>query len=208
MKTAAEILDWLSQANLNTDYCLPETQAEPHRLYPISPPSSELRGRRRGNMDRSPSPEQPSKRQKTGRSINGDDEVIELDATPRASDRGQLAHRHSIAASPTKSQINQGLIQQHMVSVALSIHSAASSRSESKASGRSSPTKKFSALELNPEGIETRVLSVGDLSLPDSLFSLTVELDGCNNALGVISQSRKVRSTLHTPSQCYIDISV
>lgn len=200
MKTAAEILDWLSQANLNTEFCLPETKDGPHRQYPISPPHSELRGRRRGKMDRSPSPEQPSKRQKTGPTGDGDDEVVELDATPRASERGHLAHRHSSAASPTKSQLSQGQIQQHMVSVALSIHSAASSRSESKASGRSSPTKKFSALELNPEGIETRVLSVGDLSLPDALFSLTVELDGCNNALGVISRSR----TVCPPSSCLL----
>ncbi|KAF4986695.1 hypothetical protein FDECE_15821 [Fusarium decemcellulare] len=66
--------------------------------------------------------------------------------------------------------------------------SSESQSTRSRISGYSSPAKQITALELNPKGLERRVLSLGNRSLPSALSDLLVDLDMCSNGHQVISK--------------------
>lgn len=82
-----------------------------------------------------------------------------------------------------------------------SISSMSSSCNKSSSFGKSSsamscPTKKLVDLEIGPEALEKRVLPKEDPLFPKALADLMFELDQCNKGVGVVSRSRKVRSSL------------
>lgn len=72
----------------------------------------------------------------------------------------------------------------------------------SRQSGASSPVKKMAAMELNPDGLETRPFSLDDPRMPQSLADLLVEMEAYGNGEQVLSWSQKV-SYLSSYSPCH-----
>jgi len=98
--------------------------------------------------------------------------------TPKASERVRRK-------SPTKLP--------DIVSSAFS--SRSSQLSDRSGSGSRSPTKRIAAMELQPDGAETRSFSLTDSRLPDSLVDLLAEMEACGRGFGVVSRALKVRSS-------------
>lgn len=70
----------------------------------------------------------------------------------------------------------------------------------SRQSGALSPTKKMAAMELNPDGLETRPFSLDDPRMPQSLADLLVEMEAYGNGEHVLSWSQRVSYPLLTLS--------
>ncbi|KAH6867695.1 hypothetical protein B0T10DRAFT_325391 [Thelonectria olida] len=187
-----EIDAWLSQLDSNCGVLgrdTATTDTTDARQQPLSPPSSDgpCRGKRRSMSEDVllPTP----KRKKVG-GYNDDRDVEE---TPRAHGSRLERRDDDGAASPSK---RQG--QRRRIQTASPIPSLSSrSESQSQASGRSSPSKRIAALELDPDGIETRVLSLTNPLLPDTLAEILSELEDCSNGFGVVSRRCKDDITEH-----------
>ncbi|RFU73757.1 methyltransferase type 11 [Trichoderma arundinaceum] len=160
-----DIIHWQSQLDVTPSQALttiPDPQAKPiinNQHQPLSPPKSRKRPQTMASSRSTP------KRQRTNQGATPDGE------TPRAGSRRREPPPHIRSASPTT----------------FLPPSSESQSTQSRRSSRSSPSKTIAALELNPEGIDTRVLSLTNLSLPPALLKLAIELENCSNGVGVIS---------------------
>ena len=70
--------------------------------------------------------------------------------------------------------------------------SLSASRTDSQASGYSSPSKDFNGLELDPEGVQTKVLRIGADDMPLELSNLLIKMEDIGRGLGVVPLSLKV----------------
>ncbi|KAM6513107.1 hypothetical protein FALCPG4_015580 [Fusarium falciforme] len=161
MKTE-DITNWLSQleplAGSGSTALYPQP-TDNNQHQPPSPPESRKR-RQTMTDDSHPTP----KRQRV------EDNASDVDDTPRASSsrrgRGYLQTASPTTSLPAPSESQSG---------------------QSQTSGRSSPLKQISSMELYSDGFETRVLSLTTPALPPVLSQLLMELEKCSNGVGVIS---------------------
>ncbi|KAH8661187.1 hypothetical protein BGZ61DRAFT_369428 [Ilyonectria robusta] len=139
----------------------------------------------------SESPPPTPKRRRLEESTGGVDNGDVQDETPRANSSwtGLPGGVPEASASPTKRQNRRRAHRTHTASPIPSLSSQ--SESQSYTSGRSSPTKRLATLELNHDGIETRVMSLTNPLLPETLAEILSELEFCSNGLGVVSRSCK-----------------
>ena len=94
---------------------------------------------------------------------------------------------------------SEGVRRKSPTKLPATVSSAFSSRSsqlsDRSGSGSRSPTKRIAAMELQPDGAETRSFSLTDSRLPDSLVDLLAEMEACGRGIGVVSRALKVRSS-------------
>ncbi|KAH6869413.1 hypothetical protein B0T10DRAFT_501528 [Thelonectria olida] len=194
---AQDIATWLSQLDPSAQFThIPSLDAKPNEAdchEPLSPPESrdtdtETQPRRKRNSLMMPedSHRTPKRPRLTGEiGDHGRDLDRDVDETPRASSsqhtrRKRTPHRRLRAASPAHS---------------LPSRSESESTSISHVSGRSSPSKQIAALELNADGIETRVMALTDASMTLSLRRLLTEIDKCSNCLRILSEDLRAEIT-------------
>lgn len=166
-----DIIAWLLQPDFEAsrvpvpvaDLTTNPKSTDDNQHEPLSPPES----RRKRRVMTSDSYQTPKRRRVHGHDVD--------DETPRASNTlGRQTYQHQLqTASPTTSLPPP----------------SESQSTQSQASGRSSPTKQIAALELNPEGVETRVLSLKNQSLPPALSELLLDFEMCSNGVQVASSS-------------------
>lgn len=208
MTAHSEILSWLAcvtsdsfhnpadDDNLDHVNPKPDLQAESHLPSPRETTPSHTASlrlaKRRLMSDRgAPTPKRPRRaithtRDERDGSGDGheskrDDDGEDRQETPRASGRVRKKN-------PTKAP-----------STAPSVLSNRSSQlSYQSGSGSRSPTKRMAAMELQPDGVETRSFSLTDSRLPASLVGLLVEMEACGHGAGVVSPALKVRSSSST----------
>ncbi|KAK1761711.1 hypothetical protein QBC33DRAFT_553411 [Phialemonium atrogriseum] len=199
MKPHTDILDWLSHVDFQPDSPSPSHAnrvPKRHRdcSQPLSPPSSErieTSAPKPHYMSESDIP--TSKRRRLGLEGNNYDEE-DQQQTPRASENSRsLQDETRWSTSPTKR--HQGLQRNHSTQavsiISVSSQSDSQSQASSRTSGRSSPTKRMAAMELNLDGLESRTLSLTNPDLPNALADLLSEMEVCSTGAGVVSRSRK-----------------
>ena len=108
------------------------------------------------------------------------------DSTPKRRRVGDAADFHP-DETPKANSVRDGIPNLPTASPSRSDRSG--SRSESQASGRSSPLKRMAAMELAPSGLETRRMESEHPSMPPALAQFSSELDMCSIGVGVISES-------------------
>ena len=112
------------------------------------------------------------------------------DSTPKRRRVGDAADFHP-DETPKANSVRDGIPNLPTASPSRSDRSG--SRSESQASGRSSPLKRMAAMELAPSGLETRRMESEHPSMPPALAQFSSELDMCSIGVGVISESLQDR---------------
>lgn len=83
-----------------------------------------------------------------------------------------------------------------------------STSNTSRQSGASSPIKKMAAMELSPDGLETRPFSLDDPRMPQSLADLLVEMEAYGNGEQVLPWSQKVNFPLTRPRPSTVAVTV
>ena len=121
-----------------------------------------------------------------GQGGQGGDGREDENETPRASERFRRKSLTKPSATASGS----------VISSLLSSRSSRSQMSDQSGSGSRSPTKRIAALELQPDGVETRSFCLTDSRLPESLGDLLVEMEACGRGAGVVSRALEV----HPPS--------
>lgn len=177
---ADEIDAWLSQIKSAIDLAR-EVRIESTKrdtYTPLSPPIS-TSGHRKRSSPMSTVPIRTPKRQRTTRPDDGDANSQELEETPRASSSSQVGHQ-------------QGRLFQPTIAVpSFPPPSESQGTSASQTSGRGSPTKTFIVTELDPGGIEKRILSSADTTLPRVLRRLLSEISKASNGFHILSRDLK-----------------
>lgn len=209
MSKHGDIVSWLSSVDCSPDFPpAPANDAKRKRdreqqQEPPSPPASESIHRHlhhHSDMSQGGPPTPKKRRLAHGLSGDGDgdrEEDDEQQETPKASDKSSILQtQFRQPASPLKrtprQRHHQPQLQSHGKPASVSSLSSLSESQHSSASGRSSPTKKIAALELNPDGLETRMLSLTNLLMPPALADMLAEMEGCGAGAGVVSRARKV----------------
>lgn len=106
---------------------------------------------------------------------------LHLDASPSSSPTKRPRRKHTLNSSSSAS-----------ASAFVEDSDAGDSASNtSRQSGASSPIKKMAAMELSPDGLETRPFSLDDPRMPQSLADLLVEMEAYGNGEQVLLWSQK-----------------
>ncbi|KAF7547120.1 hypothetical protein G7046_g9106 [Stylonectria norvegica] len=190
MQSREDIVAWLFQTEPTPQSPHSHLQQVVSQHHPISPPATEPSRKKRRCMVSTMVP--TPKRQKTAhpRVAQEDDSEDDAHPTPKASQQWNgTSNGQPILATTPKVPMNQ---LQTLSQGNLTRSSSARSGSQSNQSGRTSPIKGFRNLELAPDGLETRVISLNHPLLPKELLGILSELDAClSNGEGVISLLQK-----------------